>query len=738
MAATAPSHRILSRRGNNYYFTAQSSQIELYKTQGTTSSTALVRTVGALPSYPTAVGNNLFYGVTGADLNVPELYMTDGTTAGARMGSQGPVGPPVEMGGALYYASPSSPLYSTTDIELWKSNGTVGGTARVKDISSTNYSSSPGDLVSMNGRIYFFATSGGARTLWRSDGTLAGTVQVHTVQRGGPATSMAMVVSGSTLYFAGADVEAGAELWKSDGTTAGTMHVKDIRQGSSSSLKDNAPAFAVLSGKVYFCADDGIHGPELWVSDGTADGTKMVRDIGPGPYGSIPSEITAVGNAIWFAADDGEHGRELWSTYGYASDPTPYAALFADIQPGAGSSSPSSLATQGDLLFFIAEEPAQGRSFWVASGANRTAFPLSLPPEAGSGWLAQRVQSMGNLMYMVANSGQFGSEPYVYELPTLALASPMNITRTSAGLNGFINPNGQNTLARFEYGLTASYGTAAYTSVMQVDPYHFYILGSDKIPQGFGFALMTVSKYGTVTFTGTLPEGTGPVVISAPLSAYLNCGLFTPLHGAKGSFVANFNFDLMSGGGNASGGGNWFRPALDSQHYPKGWANVPFSIHAAKYQAVSGQSVVLTEDGTMLPDDEDYQPDPLSPPNAHGNARLSAPALFYNSPPAWSVNLSSADKVTKVSGYENGYTLTIDRQTGLITGTFADPVNATPIPYRGIIYQRSLPAYFYRGDNGVVHAPGPGGYGFFLTPTPARKNYAGQSGPMVLIGQPGR
>jgi ELWxxDGT repeat protein len=56
----------------------------------------------------------------------------------------------------------------------------------------------------------------------------------------------------------------------------------------------------------------GSRGNELWRSDGTTAGTKLVRDIKPGAKGSGTRNLTNVGGTLFFDADDGRHGTELW------------------------------------------------------------------------------------------------------------------------------------------------------------------------------------------------------------------------------------------------------------------------------------------------------------------------------------------------------------------------------------------------------------------------------------------
>jgi ELWxxDGT repeat protein len=121
-----------------------------------------------------------------------------------------------------------------------------------------------------------------------------------------------------TLYFAALAPMVGAELWKSNGTAAGTVMVKDIRTGNGES---STPAQLVAVGStLFFQADDGTNGRELWKSDGTGPGTTMVADINPGGDAFVNNEFPGIvvnaNGTLFFVADDGTTGDELWKSDG--------------------------------------------------------------------------------------------------------------------------------------------------------------------------------------------------------------------------------------------------------------------------------------------------------------------------------------------------------------------------------------------------------------------------------------
>lgn len=272
-----------------------------------------------------------------------ELWFSDGTEAGTALVKDIATG-----GGTGLRVSADSPLLAlgngraifrgndgTSGDELWSTDGTAEGTVRLADIAAGANGANPANFQLIEGGKALFAASNGTSygQLWVTDGTAEGTVLVKDFGTGlnGYPTNFFRLPDGRVL-FSGQTGAQGRELWITDGTSAGTVMVKDIASGSASSSPGN---FALLDKTHVVFSADG----ELWTSDGTADGTRLVVDLTPGFNNStVPGNFTSLGNGqVTFVRNvDATNGTELWITDGTAEG----TRLLKDIYPGVSPSSP--------------------------------------------------------------------------------------------------------------------------------------------------------------------------------------------------------------------------------------------------------------------------------------------------------------------------------------------------------------------------------------------------------------
>jgi ELWxxDGT repeat protein len=321
----------------------------------------------------TVAGGQLLFDAPGPEGY--ELWRADGTgPSGTRLardidpsdvGGSNPIYL-MALGGQLCFFTYS---FETSDIALWKSDGTEAGTVQVRAFGpeDTDGLLSGGPVSAQaGGQLFFFLQSprpSRAVMPWRTDGTEAGTWPLLGDGEWVHGEDPEMRAAGNKVFFAVEDMEHGRELWSSDGVSsgrAGTRLVRDVEPGTSGS---DPAGLAEFQGKLYFSASTAALGRELWVSDGTEAGTDLVKAIQPGT-GSNPSHLTVHANRLWFFADDGEHGRELW-----VSDGTRGGTAFAvDVEPGEGSFEPFLLISLSDRLLIYGRSPSQGYGIWATDG----------------------------------------------------------------------------------------------------------------------------------------------------------------------------------------------------------------------------------------------------------------------------------------------------------------------------------------------------------------------------------
>jgi hypothetical protein len=102
-------------------------------------------------------------------------------------------------------------------------------------------------------------------------------------------------------------------LWRSDGTAARTTPVRDINPGPGDGIVlPSRYSFTVIGGELFFAATDGVHGSQLWISDGTPDGTQPVSTTLAFPDPDTLKPMANINGSLFFTANDGIHGFQPW------------------------------------------------------------------------------------------------------------------------------------------------------------------------------------------------------------------------------------------------------------------------------------------------------------------------------------------------------------------------------------------------------------------------------------------
>ena len=277
--------------------------------------------------------------------------------------------------------------------ELWRTDGTADSTRLVADLCPGSCNSVVIPLATFGDQLYF-AKRG---QLWKTDGTDSGTSFIAE-----PAASLqnysiySGVMLGDKLLFPAPHEELGRALWGSDGTPEGTVDLP-FSFGSLSGPND----LTVVGDRAFFTTVGSFGISRLWITDGTAEGTEVVKQLCNDCYVHA-SNLTVMGDRLFFVASDSIHGREPW-----ISDGTPEGTqMLADLVAGADSSAPNSVAMLGNTLYgTLSTQCAGAMCLFRTDGtpAGTRLAPELFPPLAEGNPL--RVQVAGSTLYLRTRGG---------------------------------------------------------------------------------------------------------------------------------------------------------------------------------------------------------------------------------------------------------------------------------------------------------------------------------------------
>ena len=283
------------------------------------------------------------------------------------------------VGDTLYFSADDG----STGHELWAHDFSNHSTWQVADINSGSGTSWPGAYMHLlvGDTIYFSASDGSTgEELWAHDTSNHSTWQVADIYSGASSSSSKPgfymeILVGDTLYFSANDGSTGYELWAHDTSNHSTWRVADINSGNTGS--EPGMHMSVLVGDTIYFDAGATGGRELWAHNISNQSTWRVVDIHTGSIGSDPGDRMAllVGDTIYFDADDGSKGDELW-----AHDTSNHSTWrVTDINSGSSSSAPGHYMSilVGDTVYFSAYTLSSGHELWAHDTSNHSTWQVA-------------------------------------------------------------------------------------------------------------------------------------------------------------------------------------------------------------------------------------------------------------------------------------------------------------------------------------------------------------------------
>ena len=365
---------------------------------------------------------------------VGECPGDSGMVSGVQAGDSRDWGPAlfVEMRGVLYFSADDG----VHGWELWRSDGSVGGTYIVKDVREEECTPATDP------------ETGEETENCENYGSM------HQMCWPGYATNCfipEMVAGNNKIFFTAFDSNPGtnfAHIFVSDGTEDGTYRVRDQwigwdynhpdsdfdYSGPSNLMVIPSNGFtpdralytivqAICVGDYCNQAFDPASGEELWITDGTDTGTYMLVNMvqedkswNNGDYccmddkGGIPRDLIMKGNTIWFTARTDSYGREL---YRYGMNIGGGLFLVKDINEGTGGSNPMHLTSVGPGVYLSADNGTNGQELHYSLGNTfNTVVVKDINPGA-NGSSPQELTKLGSNLFFTADDGENGRELWV-------------------------------------------------------------------------------------------------------------------------------------------------------------------------------------------------------------------------------------------------------------------------------------------------------------------------------------
>lgn len=369
----------------------------LWSTDGTAAGTGKV--AGIQVSRLVSNGRHAIF--SGFDSEGIGVWVTDGTPAGTELVVRGNSGFLTASGSKLFFMAGGE----DSPPDLWVSDGTKRGSQllmKFVEVShrfpaiTTYLKPVPGGVIFVAARI-----GGSGANLWKSDGTRKGTQPLTAFQNGfGSPREDQIAVVRDRIFFVVTGT-AGPRLWTSRGSPGTTGPVT-----GSPALLPRSP-LSVAGNRLVFAAQDAAHGAEPWTSDRTGPGTRLLRDLCPGPCGSNPDAFTSHGgNDLRVDFQATWNGRTRFvRTDGVTAVPLATVAPLPAPDPFTFFPRRIDLADLGGRTFFAGLDPLQGEQPWVTNGTRPGTRRIAALEGGGSSSNPRDFLALGNQLLFTANDG---------------------------------------------------------------------------------------------------------------------------------------------------------------------------------------------------------------------------------------------------------------------------------------------------------------------------------------------
>ena len=378
---------------------------ELWVSDGTSAGTHLLRDIKVGPESSTPYNLTLLDGVVYFQANSHQIWRTDGTSAGTYVMVDNNL-----ITNPFNYVKTKDFIFFTEGAtgfkcckKLWRMNLNANSENRVTP--ENNFESVENPIVfdyDENLILFNAKTKANEWAIWQTNGGVSLMIIDLTPKKSDAIPLQGAKLIGSEIYFIGFTTEFGSELWKTKGTFDTTEMIKDIyvdeNYFNSSGIGGD---FLKFGSKVYFTARDNSHGYEVWKTDGSEDGTQMIKDINTGNNntGGRPQYLTEFNGSLYFTQSDSKNSR-IWKTNG-----TPSGTVSVINIPDVNVH--SDIFAHNGNLYFGMDTPETGTELWKLDADDNLTFIKDIFPGTEGSFPGSFFELNGDVYFTATSNGLY-------------------------------------------------------------------------------------------------------------------------------------------------------------------------------------------------------------------------------------------------------------------------------------------------------------------------------------------